>query len=255
MNRYPKAESNFTQLLKQSFRLHYLTLKHCIFFIFLLTAVKYIAMIFTLFISNGIAQAGVYIVAGLIMLYLFSAALLSTHEAFMDRSITFSDALLGIKKNSLNIYITFLIYLAVVFVAYAIGEILGYVVTKVLNEYLTTTHGVTLLFSTVLLLICLFVFLFSYPLVVIESKKIQNAFYDSLVLSGKCKFGIVFLFAILIAINLLISPRSLQEYFLSTYHLGVLYDFLVLCVMLPLFINLLLLLINDSKLQLMAEEA
>lgn len=255
MNRYPVVESTFTELLKKSFRLHYLTLKHCIFFILLITAVKYAAMMFTFFISNKIALAAIYFLAGLLMLYLFSAALLSTHEAFMDRSKTFSDVLAKIKKNSVNIYITFFVYLAIVFFAYAIGVMMEFAVTKILHEFRTTTHGMAIIFSAVLLLMSIFMFLFSYPLAVIESKKVKNALYDSLVLSDKCKFGIIILFSILIAINMLISPASLQEYFLSTYHLGVLYDFLVLCVMLPLFINLLLLVINDAKLQMVAEEA
>lgn len=254
MNRYPNAEASLTQLLKNSFRLHYLTLKHIIFFILLLTALKYLSFIVTLFVSNWIAQIIVYCITALPAIYLFSAALLSTHDAFMDRSKTFSDALLETRKNAKNIYITLFGYIVGILCTYAFAKLLGLAVYHLLDKYFTAVHGFTMIFSATLMLMFVAMFFFSYPLAVIDSKKIQNTFYDSLVLSDKNKFGIIILFFIMIAINVLISPASLQEYFLSTYHLGVLYDFVVLCVMLPLFINLLLLLINDAKLQLTADD-
>jgi|GEM_PF-5827439 len=254
MNRYPIAEASFTQLLKNSFRLHYLTLKHIIFFIFLITALKYTSYIFTLLVSNGIAQTIVNCIIVLLAVYIFSAALLSTHDAFMDRSKTLPDALLEIKKNATNIYATFFAYIVGIACTYAFAKLLGLAVYHLLDKYFSSLHGFTTILLATLMLMFIAMFFFSYPLAVIDSKKIQNAFYDSLVLSDKNKFGIFILFFIMIAINILISPASLQEYFLSTYHLGVLYDFVVLCVMLPLFINLLLLLINDAKLQLTADE-
>jgi hypothetical protein len=211
-------------------------------------------MISALFISNGIAKTVIYFFAWMIVVYLFSAALFSSHEAFMDRSKTFSDALMEIKKNALNIYATFFGYVISVLCAYAIARLLRYAAYEILPHYLSPVHGVMLIISATIVLMSVFMFFYSYPLAVIDSKKIQNTFYDSLVLSDRNKLGIFTLFAILIAVAMLISPEALQEYFLSTYHLGVLYDFLVLCVMIPFFINLLLFLINDAKLQLMAEE-
>lgn len=254
MNRYPNTETNLTQLFKSSFRLHYLTLKQTIFFILLITVVKNIAMIFALYVSNGIAQSVVYFIAGLLMVYLFSAALLSTHESFMDRSKTFTDTLAEIKKNVVNIYVTFFAYIVGILCAYGVARLLALAIHHILRNYSFPLHGVTVILLATFVLMFLAMFLYSYPLAVIDSKKIQSAFYDSLVLSDKNKLGIFVLFFIIIAIDVLISPASLQEYFLSSYHLGVLYDFVVLSVMLPLFINLLLLLIHDAKLQLMAEE-
>lgn len=254
MNRYPNAEASFTQLLKNSFRLHYLTLKHTIFFIFMITALKYISFILTLYISNEIGQTIIYFIAALFAIYLFSAALLSTHDAFMDRSKTFSDALWEIKKNATHIYVTFFAYIIGILCTYGFAKLLGLAVYHLLDKYFSAVHGFTMILSATLILMFIAMFLFSYPLSVIDSKKIQDAFYDSMVLSDKSKFGIFVLFFMMIAIDILTSPASLQEYFLATYHLGVLYDFVVLCVMLPLFINLLLLLIHDAKLQLMADE-
>ena len=254
MNRYPDAETNLTQLFKIAFRLHYLTLKHTIFFILLIVAMKNIAMFFTIFVTNWLAQTVVYFMAGLLVVYLFSAALLATHESFMDRSKTFTDTLAEIKKNAVNIYATFFGYIAGILCTYALAKLLGVVIHHVLNKFSFPLHGFALIIMATMMMMFLAMFFYSYPLAVIDSKKIQNAFYDSLVLSDKNKLGILVLFFIMLAVDMLTSPTSLQEYFLSTYHLGILYDFVVLSVMLPLFINLLLLLIHDAKLQLMVEE-
>lgn len=254
MNRYPREEISLTDIIKKSFRLHYLTLKHIILFILIITLVKYTAMMSAFFISNEIAKTVVYFFAWIIVIYLFSAALFSSHETFMDRSKTFSDALAEIKKNVSNIYGTFFGYIVVILCAYALAKLLMYAAYKILPHYLSPVHGVMLIITATIVLATTFMFFYSYPLAVIDSKKIKNAFYDSLLLSDKNKLGMFSLLAILIAVNMLISPESLQEYFLSTYHLGVLYDLVVLCVMIPLFINLLLLLINDAKLQIATEE-
>lgn len=254
MNRYPTAETSVTQLFKQSFRLHYLTLKHTIFFILLMTIVKYIAAIFTLFVSNEIARTILFFFATLAGIYLFSAALLATHESFMDRSKSFTDILTVIKKNVVNIYSTLFIYIVGIICTWYVAKLLNFSIEKMLGSYFSAVHGFTFILSVTLILMFIAMFFFSYPLVVLEAKKIKNVFYESLILSDKNKFGIFVLLFLLLATDMLISPVSLQEYFLSRYHLGVLFDFVALCVMLPLFINLLLLTIHDAKLQLMIEE-
>lgn len=254
MNRYPDAESNFTQLLKKSFRLHYLTLKHTIFFILLMIMVRYAAAIFTLLTPNETIRGIFYFIAGLLGVYLFSAALRATHESFMDRTKSFLDILKEIKKDIANIYLTFFAYIAGIVFTWYVARLLNLGIERILDRYFTAVHGFTFILSVTLILMFVAMFFFSYPLAVIESKKLKQAFYDSLILSDKNKFGIVVLLLLLLAIDMLISPASLQEYFLSSYHLGLIFDFVALCVMLPLFINLLLLTMHDARLQMMIEE-
>ena len=69
------------------------------------------------------------------------------------------------------------------------------------------------------------------------------------------KFGvfIALLFFLMGMIYTLVSPATLQEYFLTVYHLQGLYDFVVFCVFIPLFINILLMVVHDSKLKSVGE--
>ena len=254
MNRYPTAISSYTQLLKQSFRLHYLTLKHTIFFIILLIAVKYFSVVLSLFITSRIILDSFYFIATLLAIYLASGALLAAHESFMDRSKSFVDIFSEVKKNIVNIYATFFLYIAGSVAMWYVARFFNLAIEKILAHEFSAVHGFAFIISLTLIIIFAAMFFFSYPLSVIDSKQIHKTFYNSLVLSDKSKFGIFVLFFILMAIDVLISPTSLEEHFLSTYHLGMVFDFVVLSVMLPLFINLLLLTIHDAKLQMSEEE-
>lgn len=254
MNRYPTEEISLAQMVKRAFRLHYLTLKNTIFFILLLVFIKYCTAVLSLFFTNAIVHNILSLFTLLMGIFFFSAALYATHESLMDHKKTFFDAFRETKKNALMIYGALLTYIVIIVLGYLIAKLLGMIVVKLISDFQSPIHGVRVILSATIVLMTVAMFFFVYPLAVIDSKRITKTLYNSLVLSDKSKMGIFCLLFIIIAMDLLISPASMQEYFFSSYHLGVVYDFVVLCVMLPLFINLLLLVINDAKLQLKMEE-
>lgn len=253
MNRYPTHELSLWQLFKQSFRLHYLTLKHSIFFILVLTLVKFGATLLLNYFSNYLVQDAIFFIAILLGVFFFSAALFAAHESFTDHSRKLIDVLTEIKGNLVNIYAAFIAYLAIIVGSNVLANLLNMLVRKLLTNIDSPVYGATTIISLVIILMAIGMFSLIYPLAVIDKKKIRNAFHDSLLLSDRSKFGLLALFFMLIVINLLVSPRALQEYFLSSYYLSPIFDFIVLCVMIPLFINFLLLLINDAKLQVKEE--
>lgn len=71
MTRYPMQELSFSELLKRSVRLHYLTLKHTIFCILFMTITKYACILLLGLFLNTYSQDVIYIVAALIMAYFF----------------------------------------------------------------------------------------------------------------------------------------------------------------------------------------
>jgi hypothetical protein len=253
MNRYPAEVLSLGQMVKHAFRLHYLTLKNTIFFILLLVMVKYFSAVFSLFFTNPIIDGALSIVTLLFGIFLFSAAMYSTHASFMDHKNSFSGAFYATKQNALSIYAAFFAYVGIILLGYLIAKLFGMIIFKLVSDFRSPVHGLRVILSATIVLMTVGMFFFVYPLAVIDPKKITKTLYNSLVLSDKSKIGIFTLLFIIIAIHLLISPASLQEFFFSTYHLGVVYDFVVLSVMVPLFINLLLLIINDAKLQLKGE--
>ena len=249
MNRYPDNVMSFSDLLKRSIRLHYLTLKHAIFFILMITLIKYLSILVLAFTPMR-AHKVVYIVAALIIAYLFAAALLSVQRAFFDRSESVLSAIKTIWRRILPIYTTLLTYVVGIVVIYYLTDYATMAVDKVLHEPTTSgLHGGTLIFMTAIMFVYIAMFYFSFPISVIDEKSMRRAFYDSALLSEKNKFGILVLFLILGSTLMLLLPGAVHEYFLTVYHLDAVFDFVVLCVATPIYINLLLLLINDAKKQ------
>lgn len=248
MNRYPESELDFTDLLYRSVRLHYLTLKHTVFCILMITLVKYLSAISFVFVSSLYGRIVVYVIAGLIVSYLLAGTLLAAQRAFNDRPESIFDALKTIWHRLIPIYTTFLAYVVGSVAVYFLAKFAMIGLMKVLHES-SALHDASLMLTTVLMLVYVAMFFFSFPLSIIDDKPIHKAFYESALLGERNKFGILVLFVIMGLTILLLVPGMIHEYFLSLYHLDAVFDFVVLCVAVPIYINLLLLLINDSKCQ------
>lgn len=252
MNCYPTGELGLGQLLKRSLRMHYLSLKYSIFCILLITFVKYLGTTLPFLLNNPYIEWPLYLLSGVAILFLFSAALLATHRAFIDDPKPIGDAIRTIWARKLQIYAVLGAYFAGIVV-------LHYIVVAIIaieDHFFASIaiHGFTLMLLTAILLTFIAMFFFAPSFVVIEEGTFLKVARSSLILGEKNKFGTLVLFLFLFAMVLLLAPNSMHEYYLSTYHLDPLYDFVVLCVLLPLYINFTLFLINDSKQQVPVEE-
>ncbi|OGT41209.1 MAG: hypothetical protein A3F13_08220 [Gammaproteobacteria bacterium RIFCSPHIGHO2_12_FULL_40_19] len=249
MNRYPDNELSFSDLLKRSIRLHYLTLKHTIFFILVITLIKYLSVL-ALALTPMPAHKAVYIIAALIISYFFAAALVAAQRAFLDQSGSMLNALKTIWHRILPIYGTLLIYVIGTIILYYLIDSVTFAVDKLLHEPSSSSlHGGSLILMTALMFMYIAMFYFAFPITIIDEKPVHKAFYDSTLMTEKNKFGVLILFLILCSTIVLLIPGAIHEYFLTLYHLDAVFDFIVLCVAGPIYINLLLLLINDSKKQ------
>src|SRR3990167_4416566 len=218
MNRYPNTQSSFSQLLKKSFRLHYLTLKHTILCILAIALVKYIAAYFNVLTHNVFIDFTVDIITMFVIVYFFACALSATHAAFTDQPQSFINSAKSTWKNGINIFGTYVCYFIGFWIVLWCTRLISYAIGRIFHEP-TVLHGLSLLLIAVLTIMYVAMFCFSYPLAVLEKKSIYQHFYDSIVLSEKQRFGIFILFVMLFALFFLLSPNSVQEYFLTNYHL------------------------------------
>ena len=248
MNCYPSQAMSLTDLLKRTIRLHYIGLRYSIFSVAFITVIKYLAIVFLTLYVNVYAQATTYLLSILCMVYFFALALWLTHQAFLDRPTPVSDGIKTITQHLFKIYITFLFYAVGAVAVFYAADLLGDLLHRLLQNYLPT-GSVSLIITAALLLIYVAMFVFSMPLTIIDNKPFQKAFYESIFLTEKNRMGIFILYLIMFSVILLLTPGTLHEYFLSMYHLNVIFDFIVLSVGMPLFINLLLLMINNGKVQ------
>ncbi|PIZ03707.1 MAG: hypothetical protein COY58_07685 [Gammaproteobacteria bacterium CG_4_10_14_0_8_um_filter_38_16] len=253
MNRYPDAQTTFAPLLRRSFRLHYLTLKHTIFFILAIAIIKTITSFLMVYMREPYLIDVIAIAGVLIALYFFSAALFSTHRAFTDKAVSVMDALRTVWKNGLRIYSALLGYIVGAVATIILMRLLVSGIDRLLHQEIIL-HNFLILMMIAVSTLYIAIFSLSFPLIVIDSNQsIFKVFHDSVVLSEKNKFGIALLFFLMGMIYTLVSPATLQEYFLTVYHLQGLYDFVVFCVFIPLFINILLMVVHDSKLKSVGE--
>lgn len=249
MNRYPTEEMSPRQLLRRSVRLHYLTLKYTILFFLIMVVIKYLALFVLNFIANSYLKILVEIVAAVMIFYCFSATLLTAHQAFIDKPLlSFKHALKRIWFHSREIYATCLIYAAGGIIIYELTILTVFVVAKFTHPINPSTHNIILAVGIILLVMYVSMLYFSVPLAILDQESIWKSFYRSVWLTEKNKVGIFISFSIVGILLLLLTPGMMHEYLLSVYHLDSLFDFVVLCVGAPIYINFLLFLIHDSKL-------
>ncbi|EKD92032.1 MAG: putative membrane spanning protein [uncultured bacterium] len=253
MNRYPTNPVLMGNLFNRSVRLHYLTLKHTIFYIALIALIKNIVFYLAGLTANFFLDALIFIVGALFIIYFYAAALLATHEAFCDQPQSIKTILLKIKERIFTIYASFILYIVGTIAVYYFVKLILIAAGRLIHEP-SAIHGGLLIIGWALIFVYIAIFYFSISLCIIKSTSLKEAFYDSMLQTERVKFNVFVLYAILGAIALLISPVMLHEDFLSTYHLATPFDFVVLCVLAPLYLNLTLLSIHDATLQLETEE-
>lgn len=249
MYRYVDKELTFTPIIKRALRLHYVTLKHTIPFILCITVIKYLAVLLTGFVGNNVVSDFLYVVTAFIIAYFFSMALLAAHRAFIDKPITTMDAARAITQRLLPIFITLLCYAFGATIVYLIADLVMRGVDHLIGDRTATVYMATFIITSVLTLVFVGMFYFCFPLTVLDEKEWRKAFFDSAILTEKLKFNVLILILILGATVLLLTPGSIGEYILSSYHLELIFDFVVLCVLVPLYINLMLLTIHAGKQQ------
>ncbi|MCX7121238.1 MAG: hypothetical protein NTZ67_05645 [Gammaproteobacteria bacterium] len=250
MNRYPSAEISLKSTLKLSMRLHYLTLKKTIPCIALMMLVKYLAVFFIAVFPEVYMQLLCFFVGSLAIAYFFSVALLAAHHSFIDQPKPTLELFKEVNHRIFQILLTYFLYIAgIVFILVAAKLIVRALNQLYFHGSLSVSDGGGLIILFIVFMTYVALFYFAYPINVIDKKSIKISFYDSALLTEKNKVGVLMLFSILLIVLILLTPGTIHEYFLSMYHLDFIFDFIVLCVGVPFYINLLLLLINDSKQQ------
>lgn len=248
MNRYPNEVISLSRMFGKSVRLHYLTLKHSILFIFLITVIKFIAALGIDFTTNSYLEWLIAIIATFLIVYCFSAALYGTQAAFKDAPEPLMQSVRSVWQHKYRIYSTFWIYVLGAVVLYYVLNLLMFGIEHFFG-HLTTIHTTGLIITAALLIVYVSMLYFSYPLTIIDGASLSKSFQDSAELTDKNKFSVLASLVLLFVVALLVTPGMMYEYLLSIYHLNIVFDFIVFSVGIPLYINLLLLVIHDAKLQ------
>lgn len=249
MNRYPTEQLTLSQTCLRALRLHYLTLRHVVLYVALIALTKNIAVfLMGLYTGNRYVEVIVQLVALILIVAFFAAALLATSRAFDDKATSVSQEWRPTLALLPKVYTALIIYVVGAAIMFFVGDFLVRVVERLVDDH-SPVHGATSILGIALLFVYISMTFFLIPVAVTDNLSISQTFYKSISLSEKNKFGIFLLYFILLIIYVLLMPGTLHEAFMSHYHVTVLFDFVALSVMGPFFLNMLLLILNDSKLQ------
>lgn len=251
MSLYPEKELELKGLLKLSFLQHWATLKYAFICIIFMTLIKYAGIVAQHVFLNHDAVVAVDAVFFLLMGFFFSTAIFAAHRSF-TATLPVNDALKAIWRQLPRIIGTLCAYILGIFILYYAMHYLVIAIHHFDHHKDPMAQNIARVLGFVIIMVFVCMFFFSYPLSVIDEKSIQDNFYNSAMLSEKNKMGIFILFFI-ISTTFSVLLASVRIEWLAIYHLNIIYDFLALCIFLPFFINFLLLLINDSKQQILTE--
>jgi hypothetical protein len=248
MQCYPDKEMSTLGLVKQITRLLYTSFKKSLVWIVLIALVQHASISWLATFGGFYGQAVIDMLALILIAFFFSVALYSSHHAFIDQPVSMMGSIKAIWQKKIHIFSVLLMYVVGAILVYYAVELIIQGVDRLLHEP-SALHGLTLILTTAFLLMYVAMFYFAFPLAVIDEKPFPSVFYDSLLLTEKNKTGVIVLLMILGALIIMMTPGMAYMDYLMAYHLQFLYTLVLLCIAVPIYINLLLLLIHDSKKQ------
>jgi len=246
---YPREEISLLKMFKLSFRFHLNTLRYALFPILFLAFCSLFFRQADNFIANATAILALKYLSIVIFFFFFSAALYNAHQFILNTPCEIKE---GLKKTvrffpkALAVLLLYLVGIkAITFGMHFFKQGVLYLDPSAGN----TIIGLLVIIKVTMILLFIFMFAFSYPLVAIDQTSISKSFYNSILLSEKNKFGVLILFFIIALITSFLNNPGKIATFFQTYHLMPVYDLFILFIFIPCLINLLLLMINDSKRQ------
>jgi hypothetical protein len=248
----PNTPNTFFELLSTAIRRHFATFRKMILLIVFLVIVKDAYVYLGGMPTNQYVYSVVAIVMTLLILYLLVAMLYTAHCVFNNENINWRTALSDTLTRMGRVILAFVIFIVVPILLFFIGEWIGRWLMAGDPKPYRYSGLILVLVVGVPVMIAYLYYLFTIPLIVSENFGIWQAFKHSPQLIGQQGSNVVRVFgvyAIGVAIWLLISPDTLHGHLIKMYKLSAPYDFVVFSVALPILMNLIILMRNDLKLR------
>lgn len=246
----PTKPMELTKLFRKAIQYHYPVLKNTWLIILFMVIVKDYYIYLGGFPENDWLRTTLQIISIALIVYLWSASFLVTNQAIHEQSIKLSDSFQQTLHKLPYIYLVVIAYVLLGIILHFFSILMAHGlhslgINKVSAEQLSFVFFLSLPFMVILVST-----LFTIPLLILEDASLFFALQESIRLVGfknwLRSFGIYFFG---VAILLLVAPDTLHGHLLATYHLNAPYDFIVFVVTLPVFNNLLILLLHDLRLK------
>lgn len=246
----PSSPITFGQIFLKSLQEYFSVFIKILLFILILAIVKNIPLYL-----GGLPQAKwlrypLEILLAAVIGYVIFVSIYVTNKILLGKTISFSQAIIESWQQVLKSYVALIIYIAIFMILYLLVHLILFGLHPTGHRALIYKGLISLFILSIPFLLFAVVTFFTIPLIMTDDIGVFGAFKRSAELIGKKYWLIAFgLYIFLMAIFVIVDPYTRHGHFFASYHANIFFDLIVFCVTLPIFYNMLILLMNDLKLR------
>lgn len=246
----PSTPTTFGQLFSISLRKYLPVLHKIILMILIMTVVKDAYLYLGGMPSNRILNYIIEIIIAVVVAYFVFASLYMTNCVLNQKKITFREAMVAVWTRALKAYLAVIIYIAIFIILLFIAYLLLHIIHSTSKREMLYQALIMLFIVGLPFLIFIIFSFFAIPLIIVDNVSVYVGFRQSIKLLGKQHWIKPFvLYLILVILSIIVDPSTRHGHFIAKYDANALFDFIVFCIVLPVYYSLLVLLINDLKLR------
>lgn len=243
---YPSTVSDFDQLFSLSCRHWFKTLRQIFLYIVIFVGLLALAVHIPM---HKVFHILLEMIITVIALFLFSMALYRADALLKQQPVSFMQASKVIIQRILKVLAAVLIFVISIIL---IALLVKWVMFSLFRlEGAIAVLGLTLIGGLPIMAGLIF-FYFTVPLIAVDNESLWMAFYRSADLTQQNWLYVFGLYTGMIVILIALLPYTLHAHWLKTYYLMEVFNLSVLCLLLPLLINMTLFImrsfqINENK--------
>ncbi len=248
----PNTPRMFMELFGLAVRYHFAAFRKMVWLIIFLVIVKDAYIYLDGMPNNLYWYSVVGIVMGLLSINFLVAVLYTSHCVLNNEPIDWRNALGDTFSRMGRVILAMTFFILLPAVLFVLAEWIGRLVIAGNVHPYRYSGLVVILAVGVPVMIAYLYYFFTVPLIVTKNYSLWQAFQQAFALVGRQwrdlarVFGI---YAVGMIIWLLISPNTLHGHFIKMYKISALFDFIILGISLPIWMNFIILMANDLKLR------
>lgn len=246
MSYFPREEKDIFYAIDQSFKCYWPVFKRIVPWAFCLTLIEGISTYSNLYLVNDVFYWICLLLESFAFLFVLGAMLYQANSILEEKPVTFKEACLMVCRRLGSMYMVFVLFIAII-ISYCV---LFFHIMHRLGEHAHSQPllaNIFLLFALALLMVFIVFFLFTLPLIVLEGLSALNAIKQAYQLSKSHPVLIFTVYASISIVAVVVFPATQHAHFFMRYHVWLLFDFIMYCLLLPFVLNYMLFLLNDLR--------
>lgn len=244
MSRYPQEFCDFDQLVSLSFRYWFKCLLQIFFIIVVFVGV--LSIMYHLPPVHRVVETIAIIISSAVAFFLFSMALYRADTMLKDQPVSLIDAAKVTIMRILKVWAAILV-LCITLVL--ISFLVKWVIFSLFRlEGVTAALGITFI-GGLPVMVGLIFFYFTVPIIAVDNESLWRAFYRSADLTQQKWLHVFGLYTGGVILFMALMPYSRHAHWLKDHYLSEVFNWLVLCLIMPLLVNLTLFILRNFQIR------